>query len=466
MAKHAKKSSFPLPLVIISVLALAAVIVGVVFLTRYLGSASVANAEPAVTESPAPVIDNETISITMQLGDGEGAILDNYTALKHADLRGSTCLEDIMHWAQKHPEVAVIYNVPLPNGEKLINDAKSVDLSWVSDSDVPEVLKALKVLPDLRTIELGTERASLSLSNAAAICAACPNAESSYTVSIYGVETNLGAEKLDLRQVPVEDNGAAVEELMTYMPNLTYLDMDSCGLSDEVMAGIRDRHPNVKVVWRIWFGDQYTVRTDVERILASKVSVGGMLRQSNTQSLKYCTDVKYLDIGHNELLEDISFVAYMPKLEVAVLAMAAWSDCSALANCPNLEYLEMFTTNVSDLSPLKDLKNLRHLNIAYCLKISDITPLYGLTNLERLWIGYMDYAIPREQIDEIRTLLPNCEVNTDVGEDPTGGRWRYVGYNDEGYYYIYHDRYIKLKEQFGDYSNKAYSFPWNDPLCE
>ena len=54
-------------------------------------------------------------------------------------------------------------------------------------------------------------------------------------------------------------------------------DRDYCGVSNEAMAQIRDENPNVEVVWRIWFGENYSVRTDVERILASKPTVGGMI---------------------------------------------------------------------------------------------------------------------------------------------------------------------------------------------
>ena len=46
---------------------------------------------------------------------------------------------------------------------------------------------------------------------------------------------------------------------------------------------------------------------------------------------------------------------------------------------------------------------------------------------------------------------------------PTGGRWRYVDYNDKAYIFILHPRYEKLREQFG-YTSADFSFYWNDPL--
>ena len=233
-------------------------------------------------------------------------------------------------------------------------------------------------------------------------------------------------------------------------------------------------HPGVKVVFRVWFGENYSVRTDVERILASSPTRGGRVTLENYDGLFYCHDVKYLDLGHNTSMTDISFVREMPKLEVAILSMCNWSDASPLADCHELEYLEMFNTLCTDLRPLSGLTKLRHLNIASIgvdqpyeerVSLTDITPLYSLTGLERLWIGGIN-PVPAEQVAEMQKRAPQCEINTEVGIDPAGGRWRYVelaNYIDT-YVDTYHDRYIKLREQFGNYDPSVYSLAWNDPL--
>ena len=150
--------------------------------------------------------------------------------------------------------------------------------------------------------------------------------------------------------------------------------MDSCGVDDEHMAAIRDDYPDVKVVWRVWFGPKktYSVRTNAIRILASAPETAGSLTQASTQSLKYCTDIKYLDIGHNEYLYKIDFVRYMPNLEVFIVMDGTISDISVLANCPHLEYLELFTNTITDLTPLSGLKELKHLNICWNRKLADI----------------------------------------------------------------------------------------------
>ena len=246
------------------------------------------------------------------------------------------------------------------------------------------------------------------------------------------------------------------------MPKLNYLDMDFCGVENEDMEVIRDSLPNATVVWRIWFGEKlrYTARTDTQRILASNPDRGGELTGISTEVLKYCTKVKYLDLGHNEQLEDISFVAYMPDLEVAVLAMNQWADARPLMNCPKLEYLEMQTGACSDLRPIATLKNLKHLNICYCFALRDMSPIYDL-DLERLWVGCLT-PIPEEQVQEYHRRHPKCEINT-TAVDPTTEGWRTYGYNEFGMV-IVAPRYALLREQFEyDEMQTSYNYIENDP---
>ena len=420
---------------------------------------------PKPVQFAAGEIAPETTELSIVLQSGETELLAKLPQLKSADFSGSDCLDEIIAWADANPQVQVKYTVPLADGTALDPQTDTLDLSQFSGEQIRACLDNFKYLPELRRIELGVERANLAWEDIGMLQQALPDVKLKYIFNLYGLDVELENTQINLSHVPVEDGGAAVREAMAYMPNLCYLDMDSCGVSNQDMAAIRDAYPDVKVVWRIWFGewDVYSVRTDVERILASRPTVGGEIYPGNCEALQYCTEVKYLDLGHNENMTDISFMSTMTKLEVAVLAMANWSDASPLANCKNLEYLEIQTTNCTDLSPLAELKNLKHLNVAYIPDLEDISPLYGLTQLERLWIGCMN-NVPYEQVQQMQAAAPDCEINIDVYVDPTGGRWRYVDYNSELYVYIYHPRYIQLREQFDDYVDSAFSFSWNDPL--
>ena len=376
-------------------------------------------------------------------GDGSGLTLEDVAALRTA-----------------LPDVGFDFTLDLL-GQSVEPDVRSVDLSSLKGEQVTEAARVLACLTELEEIKLGSESSgNLSWDDIASLSGACPGAVLDYGFSLYGQELNLNAESLDFNHTTVEDEGKGIREILPLMKKCTYLDMDYCGVSNESMAQIRDENPNVEVVWRIWFGENYSVRTDVERILASKPTVGGMLYDASV--LQYCTKVKYLDLGHNDELSDLSFVAAMPDLEVLIIAMTNISDLGPLKNCPKLEYLEIQETQVSDLSPLSGLTDLAHLNICNQENITDASALYGLSKLERLWIG-CNTPIPEEQVAKLRSSLPNCEINTTT-YDPHGEAWRYSAYDPEIPKYYWVPRHELLREQLG-YNYQEYSVYWLDPKC-
>ncbi len=472
-------------------------------------------------------------SLTASIGRRDIAQLDYLTKLKRADLRGSECFQEITAWAATHPEIDVVYSVPLPDGQWVDSNAQELDLTRITSAQTSALLDAIacmheirqvslgevggerlniqsmreirEVLPEadfrfsaviggkifdgeaesldlrdtrheqaqdlavvlgcmnrLKTVELGSDTTgSIPWEDIALLKSNCANVRFRYDFTLYGQQLNLDTESLDFRGTSIPDNGNALYSVLSCMNNCTYLDMDNTGVSNESLEGLQKLFPKTKIVWRVWFGENYSVRTDAERILASKPTVGGMIYDASV--LKYCTDIKYLDLGHNDELSDLSFVASMPKLEVLIIAMTAITDISPLRSCPNLEYLELNSTNISDLSPLENSTGLHHLNIAACPQIRDITPLYGLANLERLWIG-RDTPVPAEQAQRMRELVPGCKVNT-TADDPHGDAWRFTAYDPEEPKYYWVPRYELLREQMG-YNYQEYSFYWLDPYCD
>ncbi|MCR5576267.1 MAG: hypothetical protein K6F56_04590 [Oscillospiraceae bacterium] len=503
------------------------------------------NPAPAMTEAFAPMFGGGTIrlggekypasaeSVTACISRWDVEELDKFQNLKSADLRGSSCYQEIAAWAEKHPETEVSFSIPLPNGKSFDSRDEVLDLSWVDVGNLSETLgvlpyakrlhtlrlgevggdrltlqdllrihelfpdmqlefsailggqrvdsastdvdlsalghedaraaaMALGQMDDLRTVELGSQESSqLGWEDIALLKASAPGAKFSYRFTLYGQELDLDAEKLDFRGIQIDDEGAALYPVLSCMNRCTVLDMDSTGVSDGALTAIRDLFPQTKVVWRVWFGDCYSVRTDTERILASKPSVGGMI--TDTTPLMYCTDVKYLDLGHNEEMYDINFARYMPKLEVLIIAMTGVSDISPLKNCADLEYLELNSCpDIRDLSPLEGHTALRHINIAGCPEITDISPLYGVTQLERLWIG-CETPVPAEQVAKMQAAAPGCRIDTTTS-DPHGNAWRFSAYDPEIPKYYWVPRHELLREQLG-YNYQEYSFYWLDPLC-
>ena len=458
-------------------------------------------------------------------------LLDSFTALQSLDLSGSECYEEIIAWAEAHPDVQVSYTVAMPDGsaadgavetlrltgkleealellayfprlksvdlggestgltpeqvraftaaypaidftysfsllgQTVDKNTQALDLSAAGHGDMETVLGCLPLLANVRTIELGSEEEGrLGWDDIGAIRAACPEAELNYAFTLYGKSFTLMDSVMDLNHIKMDDEGALVKQVTACMPNLSYLDMDFCGVSNESMAEIRDSLPNAEVVWRIWFGEQYSVRTDITTILASNPGLGGELTPENTEALKYCTKIKYLDLGHNSWLGTLEFTRYMPDLEVLIVAISNWSDLSPLKECSKIEYLEIQNSALNDLRPLAELTSLRHINIAYCFALHDISPLYELTDLERLWIGKFT-PIPAEQVEEMRRRVPNCEINVTT-ENPTEEGWRYLGH-DEFDVAILAPRYDLLRDQFhypASVMDPPYVYYWNDPL--
>jgi hypothetical protein len=365
-------------------------------------------------------------------------------------------LENLAMLRNEFPEVEFSFSLDLL-GQEVLPNQEYVDLSGMKSSQVEEALPILACLTDLKEIRLSSD---LSWDDINTLAAACPKTAFDYEFTKFDRQLNLNAESLDLNHITMDDEGAAVKELLPLMRNCTYLDMDYCGVSNEAMAEIRDENPDIEVVWRIWFGENYSVRTDAEKILASKPSVGGMVE--DTSMLKYCTKMKYVDLGHNDDLSDISFVSYMPDLEVLIVAMDNVSDLSPLADCPKLEYLEIQTNPITDISPLASCTELAHLNICELTELTDISPILGLTKLERVWIG-ANTPIPEKQVEKLKAALPDCTVDT-TADEPHGNAWRYTAYDPEEPKYWWVPRYELLRSQLG-YDYQEYSFYWLDPKC-
>ena len=401
---------------------------------------------PPDVELTAGVFPADTASLTAVLQPGETALLDGFTALEELDASGSICYDELLAYRRTHPEIDVRFTVDV-GGTAVAEDAETLDLSRAGADALPEAVEtAAEYLPQLRRVDLGSDADGLlSPADVRAAIEALPDAEVVYRFDVFGREVSTLDEEVDLSWTQMDDAGQRVREVLPCLTKCTFVNMDSCGVSNEDMAALRDEFPDVKIVWRVWLGRYYSCRTDVTKVLASAAGAA-TLTSETAAPLQYCTDVKYLDIGHNEI-GDISFVASMPDLEVAILGLHPWTDPSPLANCTKMEYLEIFTCGVNSLEPLANMKELRHLNICYDYGIHDLTPLYGLTNLERVWVGCVT-PVPAAQVAELRERLPNCDVNSQVANPTTYG-WRT------------HERYYKLREQFG-YDTYDYSYYWLD----
>ena len=415
------------------------------------------------------VVKNDTVSLDLsgvpRAELGEALLMLEYLpalqAVELGELEEPSAAESLQ---KQFPSLRIDYT-PTWRGQALDLKLSNLDLQQVSAADAKALLNWLPLMQSLRNVELGSgsaENPPVAWETLAAMEQAAPQAVFSYSFTLYGKDVTLQDTELDLNHIYIDDQGALVKAVTACMPQLGYLDMDFCGVDDEYMAAIRDNLPDTEVVWRIWFGTGYTVRTDAVRILASNPGIGGELCPDNTHSLKYCTKVKFLDLGHNSYLGNLDFCNYMPELESLIIALSNVSDLSPLANCPHLSYAELQTSALNDLRPLAYCHELKDLNICYNFSVTDITPLYGLTQLRRLWIGCLT-PVPTAQIEEIKSLLPDCTVNT-KDLDPTREEWRWDGEYENGMLKP-SEGYEKLRIDM-EYDRAPYSYSYirNDPL--
>ena len=413
----------------------------------------------------------------------EIAQLDRYKNLKKLDLSGSECYAEIEDYIAGHPEVAVRYTVKVDGreydpqvtelslsspdaidelleklpylhrlsavtvnggaisaeqlsalqkampkaqlqysvsllGEDFPSSTESLDLSGITQAQAVQAAQALPMLPALSQITLSDE---LPLDAFIALKSAAPQAEFRYGFDLFGQQVNTRTESLAYSRTEIGNEGAELfMRLLPCLDRLQRLSFEYCDIDDAVMAEMRDAFPDKEIVWRVVYG-WGSSWSDTETIWA----IGGF-GNDTLKPLKYCTKVKYLDLGHNGLT-DIDFIYSMPDLEVFILENDDIEDITAIGSCKNLEYLEVGETNVHDISPLANCTNLVHLNIGGLHKLTDISPLYGLTKLERLY-GICSENVPQEQIDHMRELLPDCDIHFEYDpKGPVGGaNWRYA----------------------------------------
>ena len=215
--------------------------------------------------------------------------------------------------------------------------------------------------------------------------------------------------------------------------------LDNCGLDNETMATIRADYPNTELVWKIQFG-KYSAWTNTDTIRAVY-----NVFDDTCENLKYCWRVKYMDIGHNDTLTDLSFLSYMPDLEILIASGSAVVQLpEGIGNCKKLEFLELANCyKLESIDPLAGCEGLKNLNICYS-KVSDLKALDGLP-LEQFMCKQT--RVPAAEQKVFKEIHPDCITNFYGKESYAGAGWRY---KDNGKTYT--EIYKKVREVF-DYDD-------------
>ena len=348
-------------------------------------------------------------------------------------------------------------------------DTKEIDLTGIPDLNEQDIAVLRQIAPyaaNLQEVNLGDEYSSpFSWDTISSLQDALPGRHFTYRFSLYGEPMTLDTEYIDLRKIKVEDDGAAVVAALPCMKSCTVLDMDQSGVDNEHMALIRDAFPDIKVVWRVRFTNMdYSCRTDVKTILCSLCGIG-LTDEEGCKPLTYCTEVVNLDAGHNNNMRTLSFLRYMPNLEVFITYNNYLRDVDDLVYSKKLKYLELYGSSMHNINAIGELCELTDLQLGYCYNLNDISPIVPadrVPKLQRLWLT--PGQIPQEQIDEFKRNHPLCIVNET--DNSVGYYWRFL---DPIHEYNTHEKrkpsYKKIVDIFhyGTENNLNYSFSTSDP---
>ena len=271
----------------------------------------------------------------------------------------------------------------------------------------------------------------------AVLCQAEQAERATYGRVIYPTD----AEHIDMGSQHVSDWDGFYHFLRKF-PNLKKVDMFATEVYRTKINEIKTEFPDVEFGWTMRISE-HTIRTDQTAFSTLHNNKSDPHRSADFSILRYCTRLLALDIGHN-LVEDVSFLHYLPQLRVLILACNInLRDISPLRELTELEYLELFKNDIHDISPLAHLTQLRDLNICFN-RVQDYEPLKGLHNLQRLWLfnsnNYSDdIPVPYNIVAGLKQALPNCLVDA-VSYSTLGGWREHERYDiinkmfDEGYY--------------------------------
>lgn len=396
---------------------------------------------PPPTETEAPTNPKEDIeTLTVVLTAGEIYTLNQYPNLKSVDLSGSTCYPTILEYIQEHPQVDVTYTVDL-GGTAVSNKTGSVvlepgsfsydtmlenlqylptltavsfpsvdltpeqidgilaaypdltleysvslfgqdvaltttelDLTDMGDDQVEEACEKLGMLTGLTDVTLSS---GLGMESVARLQDAAPNVTFHYNFTLFGKSVSTTDEEIIYKNQSIGNEGEEdLRRALAILRGCKRVVLDNCGFDSEVLAKVReDFREGPKVVWRVYFGTnaRYNFLTDVE-ILRAVYNV----TNDTCGPMKYCEDVVYMDIGHNDYLTDLSFVGHMPNLQYLIASGCAATELVGFENCKKLVWLELASClKLKNIDSLAGCESLEYLNLCYT-KVSSYEALDGL----------------------------------------------------------------------------------------
>ena len=448
--------------------------------------------------------DKNVTHLEVVMEAGQLYTLDSYPNLQSVDLSGSTCYSAILDFAQRHPDLEVLYTVDmggsvisnqdstatLPSGgytleallenlaylpklttlslpgmnlsaqqvEQLLQaypelnldytvtlfgtaysqDTTTLDLTAMTTPQVEEAAQKLGLLTNLTDVELSS---SLTIQDVALLQESAPRISFHYSFELFGKTISTTDEEIIFKNQAIGNQGEAdIRQALPILDGCQRFVLDNCQIDSEVLAKIReDFRDGPKVVWRVFFGvdGRYNLLTDAETLRAVY-----NVTDKTCGPMKYCEDVKYMDIGHNEQLTDLSFVGYMPNIEVLIASGCAVEELVGFENCKKLTWLELASCGkLKNIDSLAGCESLTYLNICYT-KVTDLMPL------DTLPLKRFVYLKPRVSTEEQNTFVAIHD----------GCRSVFYGYSNPWTPWRYDDNGKTYNAYYKDVVRKAFNY--------
>lgn len=312
--------------------------------------------------------------------------------------------EQLAALREAYPAIALEYSVEL-FGSLLGLDTTTLDLSAMTSADIDEACRKLGQMTALTDVTLSS---SLSFEDVDRLQTAVPHIRFHYSFNLLGKNVSTGDEEIVYKDQKFGDSEEAeIRKALKILDHTSRFVLDNCGYSNETLAQLReDFRGGPKVIWRVWFGkeNRYTTLTDDDTIRAVY-----NVTDDTCGPMKYLEDVKYMDIGHNEFLSDLSFIGYMPNLEVLIASESGVKELTGFDNCKKLTWLELaYCYKLENIDALAGCDGLKYLNISYS-KVTSFEPLDSL-KLER-FVYLKPKASTKEQ-NTFTTIHPKAECIT------------------------------------------------------
>lgn len=360
-----------------------------------------------------------------------------------------------LQWFPQVKEVILSEAVLTPDQQRtLIHDFMMISFSWpvqVGDTaypcettelafgpddgiDLADLESVLDLLPFLKSLDLtdsvvpGADRVAFR--------AAHPEIEVTWDVTLLGEVYSSELQMLDFNDVLFSaEDLRELDEAIPCFPQLEQIEMCDTGLTNEELDALNKKYENVKIVWKVYFCNNFFVlRTDATYFRPSASEYGRnppTLTDEDAAILAYCTDMEALDLGHQSIT-DLSFLENMPRIKYLIVAECPIRDISPLSSLKDLKYLEIFScASVRDFTPLIECKELKAVNVCYTGAPRDNAweTFSQMPQVDFLW--YCNTPLSSAQLKELRENNPNLVTFNLYGGESSGGMWRYTDYYRE-----------------------------------